>query len=291
MAGALLRKYVPGKGLVSYAKKPKRVVRKNRRAKAVTNTKVFKNKVLAIVNKGRELKKLWSNVSITNNLITIPNGEKIILFRPTATNTDTTLPAYPPIQSLGDTAENYFRVGNQIQPVMFRCKGYCNIDLQNTDNRRTWALPAYCRLVAGFRNRNTPLVMNNNKLQLQGGTTVDVDSSQATPSYEAVLNPFNWAEFKPFYDKTFIVSPMQSDSANWTPSQYKPYFNFDIKYKFPKNAKPLISREEESGANDALFDNRNIYVFMITRQMADQGSQDYYDLTINGTSYFSFYDS
>ncbi len=285
MAGALLKKYVPKK------KRGRPKGAKNKKARAVTNTRVFKNKVLAIVNKGRELKKLWSNVSPSNNLVTIPNGEKILLFRPTATVTDTTLPAFPPIQALGDTAENYFRQGNQVQPVMFRFKGYCNIDTQNIDDRRTWALPSMVRLVAGFRNRNTPLVMNNNKLQLQGGTTVDVDSSTAPPSYEAVLNPFNWAEFKPFYDRTFIISPMQADDANWTPTQYKPYFNFDIKYKFPKNAKNLISREEESGANDALFDNRNIYVMMITRQMGNQGSQDYYDLTVNGTSYFSFYDS
>lgn len=249
------------------------------------------NKVLAIVNKGRELKKLWSNISDTNNTMTIPNGEKILLFTPTATLTDTTLPAYPPIQSLGDTAENYFRQGNQVQPVMFRCKGYCNINTQNLDDRRTWSLPCYVRLVAGFRNRNTPLVMNNNKLQLQGGTTVDIDSTQANPSYEAVLNAFNWAEFKPFYDKTFMVSPMQADDANWTPSQYKSFFKYDIQYKFPKNAKPLISREDENGANDALFDNRNIYVMAIARQMGNQGSQDYYDLTMYGTSYFSFYDS
>ncbi len=285
MAGALLKKYVPKK------KRGRPKGAKNKKARAVTNTRVFKNKVLAIVNKGRELKKLWSNVSPSNNLVTIPNGEKILLFRPTATVTDTTLPAYPPIQALGDTAENYFRNGNQVQPVMFRFKGYCNINTQNIDDRRTWALPSYVRLVAGFRNRNTPLVMNNNKLQLQGGTTVDIDSTGATPSYEAVLNSFNWAEFKPFYDRTFIVSPMQADDANWTPSQYKSFFNFDIKYKFPKNAKNLISREDESGANDALFDNRNIYVMMITRQMGNQGSQDYYDLTVNGTSYFSFYDS
>ena len=286
MAGAILKKYVPKKrrGRPKGSKnKPKQTVKLTHR--------VFRNKVLAIVNKGRELKKLWSNVSPSNNLVTIPNGEKILLFRPTATVTDTTLPAYPPIQSLGDTAENYFRQGNQVQPVMFRFKGYCNIDTQNIDDRRTWALPSMVRLVAGFRNRNTPLVMNNNKLQLQGGTTVDVDSSTAPPSYEAVLNSFNWAEFKPFYDRTFIISPMQADDANWTPTQFKPYFNFDIKYQFPKNAKNLISREDESGANDALFDNRNIYVMMICRQMGNQGSQDYYDLTINGTSYFSFYDS
>lgn len=283
MPAGKLTKYVPGRRSTKPRKRP--------RPYKKLKSKAFKNKVLAIVNKGRELKKLWSNISPTNSLITIPNGEKILLFTPTATLIDTTLPAYPPIQALGDTAENYFRQGNQVQPVMFRCKGYCNIDTQNIDDRRTWALPSFCRLVAGFRNRNTPLVMNNNRLQLQGGTTVDVDSSTASPSYEAVLNPFNWAEFKPFYDKTFIVSPMQADDANWTPSQYKSFFNFDIKYKFPKNAKPLISREEESGANDALFDNRNIYVFMITRQMGDQGSQDYYDLTVNATSYFSFYDS
>ncbi len=285
MAGALLKKYVPKRR----RGRPKGA--KNKKARAITNTKAFHNKVVAIVNKGRELKKLWSNVSPSNNTITIPNGERIILFRPTATTVDTTLPAYPPIQSLGDTAENYFRVGNQVQPVMFRFKGYCNIDTQNVDDRRTWALPSYVRLVAGFRNRNTPLVMNNNKLQLQGGTTVDVDSTGATPSYEAVLNSFNWAEFKPFYDRTFLVSPMSADDANWNPNLYKPYFSFDVKYKFPKNAKNLISREDESGANDALFDNRNIYVMMITRQMGNQGSQDYYDLTINGTSYFSFYDS
>ena len=286
-----MKKYVPGRGLVYPKRRGRPKGAKNKKARQVTNTRVFKNKVLAIVNKGRELKKLWSNVSPSNNLVTIPNGEKILLFRPTATVTDTTLPAYPPIQALGDTAENYFRQGNQVQPVMFRFKGYCNIDTQNVDDRRTWALPSMVRLVAGFRNRNTPLVMNNNKLQLQGGTTVDVDSSTAPPSYEAVLNAFNWAEFKPFYDRTFIISPMQADDANWTPTQYKPYFNFDIKYKFAKNAKNLISREEESGANDALFDNRNIYVMMIARQMGNQGSQDYYDLTVNGTSYFSFYDS
>ncbi len=284
MAGALLKKYVP-------KKRRGRPKGSKNKPKAKMTQRIFRNKVLAIVNKGRELKKLWSNVSPSNNLVTIPNGEKILLFRLTATVTDTTLPAYPPIQALGDTAENYFRQGNQVQPVMFRFKGYCNIDTQNVDDRRTWALPSYVRLVAGFRNRNTPLVMNNNKLQLQGGTTVDVDSSTAPPSYEAVLNSFNWAEFKPFYDRTFIISPMQADDANWTPTQFRPYFNFDIKYKFPKNAKNLISREEESGANDALFDNRNIYVMMICRQMGNQGSQDYYDLTINGTSYFSFYDS
>ncbi len=169
--------------------------------------------------------------------------------------------------------------------------GYAYIKTENIDDKRLWALPSQVRLIAGFRNRNTPLVMGNSKLQLQGGTTVDVDSSTATPSYEVVLNPFNWAEFKPFYDRTFKVSPQQEDSDNWSPSQYKPYFNFDIKYKFPKNAKPLISREDENGANDALFDNRNIYVMAISRQMANQGSQDYYTIHFFGTSYFSFYDS
>lgn len=264
---------------------------KGSKNKPKTRIPMTYNRVLSIVNKGRELKKLWSNISPDNNELDIPNGERLILFRPTATVTDTTLPAYPPIQSLGDTAENYFRNGNQVQPVMFRCKGYAYIKTENVDDKRLWAIPSKIRLVAGFRNRNTPLVMGNSKLQLQGGTTVDVDSTGATPSYEAVLNSFNWAEFKPFYDRTFQVSPQQEDTDNWSPSQYKPYFNFDIKYQFPKNAKKLISREDENGANDALFDNRNIYVMAISRQMANQGSQDYYTINFFGTSYFSFYDS
>lgn len=273
----------------NYRKKP---VKRNRNIKRKPyNNPTFKSKVLAIVNKGRELKKLWSNISQSNNTLDIPNGERLLLFTPTATLTDTTLPAYPPIQSLGDTAENYFRQGNQVQPVMFRCKGYAYIKTENVDDKRLWALPSKVRLVAGFRNRNTPLSIFNNKMQLQGGTSVDIDSSQTLASYEAVLNSFNWAEFKPFYDKTFQVSPQQEDTDNWSPSQYKPYFNFDIKYNFPKNAKPLISREDENGSNDALFDNRNIYVLAISRQMANQGSQDYYQLSFFGTSYFSFYDS
>lgn len=249
---------------------------------------ITKNKILSIVNKGRELKKLWSKISPNNPNLTIPNGERILLFNPTATLVDTTLPAYPPIQSLGDTAENYFRQGNQIQPVMFRCKGYAYIANQNVDDKRMWATPTNVRLVAGFRNRSTPLVIGNPKLQLQGGTTVDIEGNSA---YEAVLNPFNWAEFKPFYDKTFQVTPVQDDDANFTSTQFKSWFNFDIKYHFPKNAKKLISRETEGGANDALFDNRNIYVMAISRQLAQMGSQDYYNITFYGTSYFSFYDS
>lgn len=146
----------------NYRKKPAKKNNYNRRKSS--NKQTFKNKVLAIVNKGRELKKLWSNISASNNTLDIPNGERLLLFTPTATLLDTSLPAYPPIQSLGDTAENYFREGNQVQPVMFRCKGYAYIKTENVDDKRLWALPSKVRLVAGFRNRNTPLSIFNNKM-------------------------------------------------------------------------------------------------------------------------------
>lgn len=258
---------------------------KNRRRRYTRRMKkrpayVTRNQVLKIVQKGREKKRLWMEVrDIETNQLQLPNDEKIITFNDN-NNQQYSVPNYT---ILGDNADN--RTGAQIQPSRFNFKGYAFINDPDNDN---FKYLTHVRVVFGFRNQTALLSTGNSKLQLQGDTTVDL----AAAEYQAVLNSFNWKEFQPFYDRTFKVCPLSASGDNEQKQIYAPnYFHINVKHNFGKNAKKVTTNTSEAGVETIAYNEKNIQMIVIARQMSNLGEIGTIPLTIRGMSSFEFYDS
>ena len=127
---------------------------------------VTKDEVLSMIKKGREIKRVWMEVrDIETNQLNLPNDEKIITFNDND-NQQYLVPNYTIKGNDGNT-----RDGQQIQPSRFTFKGYGFLTANDNDQLK---YVTHVRVVFGFRNQTALLSTGNTKLQLQGGTTVDL---------------------------------------------------------------------------------------------------------------------
>lgn len=242
---------------------------------------------LSAVQKGREIKRTWGSIQTDEvaNQVGVPTGSMVPSFNFSEGNdyyTETCLNATR--QGL----ESEMRIGNAIQPISFNMKGYGvipnNISSGGIDQNQ---YQSHVRLVVGFRRQNTTLTTGNTKLMIEAGKMVPLSDT-----YIDILNPFNWKEFRPFYDRTFKIAPMSTSSSAWTNPYTKNYFHFNVNYKFPRNGKNLETFESSDGTNINLYNNRNIYAMFLVRQMNnDNESVTAYPVEIFSTCSLAFYDA
>jgi hypothetical protein len=271
--------------IAPFRKKP--VANRRRRPRRKTGTKMTASKVrtiaLTAVNKTREIKRLWGKINQTedNNNVAVPTGTNVpgFLF-------SDGLNAYESscLNLTHQGLENENRIGNIIQPVSFNLKGYGIIGTNTSDNANIYQ--SHVRVVCGFRRQSSLLTPSNGNLMMEGGVTAPLNFD-----YRDIINGFNWKEFRPFYDKTFRIAPISQKADNFTNPYTKNYFHFNIKHKFPMNEK-LVSLEDDLGQTTNLYNNKNIYVMFIVRQMNNDN-----DLILNApleifaNSMFAFHDA
>ena len=232
------------------------------------------------VNKTRGIKRLWGTQTEAAEVLPIPSGN---LVPSHVFSEGTTAYATSCLNLTHQGIENEMRIGNQINPLRFTYKGYGYININTSDN--TTVGQTHVRLAVGFRRQADTLNTAISNLMMEGGRSVDL-----TGTYQDILNPFNWKEFRPFYDKTFEIAPASSLVNNYTNPFLKNYFHFNVDYKFPPNS-TLTSVESESGSVDELYNQNNIYVLFIARQMENGGAATTQTCKILATSLFQFHDA
>jgi len=260
---------------------------RRRRPRRKTAPKMTASRVKSIalnaVNKTREIKRLWGKIDQTsdNNNVAVPTGTNVPGFVfSDGSNQYTTSCLNLTHQGL----ENENRIGNVIQPVNFNLKGYGIIGTNTSNNTNIYQ--SHVRVVCGFRRQASLLTPSNGNLMIEGGVT-----SPLTFDYKDILNGFNWKEFRPFFDKTYKIAPSSVTSSNFTNPYTRNYFHFNIKHKFPMNDK-LVSLEDDLGQTTNLYNNKNIYVMFIVRQMNnDNDIVTNAPLEIFANSMFAFHDA
>ena len=264
---------VPAKG--ASKSKPK-VNRRKPKGKQVNLRQMIRSEV----NKTREIKRLWGVQTEADNTFTTPSGDFIpthIFSEGTTAYTSTTL------NITRQGLENENRIGNIIQPLRFTYKGYAYIEDNTLDNVAIGQ--CHVRLAVGLRRQASPLSIVQSNLMMEGGKTVNLGGT-----YQDILNPFNWKEFRPFYDKTFQIAPRSQLTNNFTNPNLKNYFHFNVDYKFGEG-KELVALEDEFGSTFNLYNNDNIYVVFICRQMQNGGQASEADCKVLATSLFQFHDA
>lgn len=252
-----------------------------RKSKSSRKTSITKQDVIQLIDKGREIKRAWGIQSESANLLTIPDGSLVsqVIIGEGANAYSTSC-----LNFTKQGLENENRIGNLVKPVRFTYKGYGYIENNTQDN--TAIAQTHVRVVAGFRRQGSPLNTSQSNLQMEGGKTVPLSTS-----FTAILNDFNWKEFRPFYDKTFQIAPSSQLSSNFTNPYLKNYFQFNIDHKFSSTADNLVSLEDQFGNTAELYNNNNIYVLFISRQMQNGGTVTNADCRIWATSLFQFTDA
>lgn len=249
--------------------------------KSNRKSSMTKKDVLELIDSGREMKKLWGQTSEANNMLVVPSGNLVVT---NVFSEGTTAYSSKCLNLTRQGLENENRVGNVVKPVRFTYKGYCYIEDNTLDN--TSIGQTHIRVVAGFRRQSSVLNDAIGNLQMNGGKSVPLPTN-----YSAILNSFNWKEFRPFYDKTFQVAPSSQLSSNFTNPLLKNYFHFNIDHKFSATVDNLVSQEDSLGSTDELYNQNNIYVIFIARQMQNGGAATVQDARVWATSLFQFTDA
>lgn len=268
------------KPVAKRSRAPKRRPRR-RRSTAMTATKV-RSIALKAVEKTREVKRLWGAINTTEsaNVLSVPTGSLVPSF---VYSEGTTAYVTTCLNLTKQGLENENRIGNILQPLRFTLKGYGQI----TDNT-TAGIPVnlcHVRVICGFRRQKSLLNTSLGNLMMQGGTEVPLQGN-----YEDIINSLNWKEFKPFYDKVFKIAPTASNANNFTTPFTKNYFHYNIDHKFGSQ-ESLVSNEESDGTTANLYNNKNIYVMFLCRQMNNDNDTGSLNCKLFGTSLFQFHDA
>ncbi len=264
--------------------------RPRRRAPRKKSTAMTASKVRSIalkaVEKTREIKRLWGKIkseNSDNNNVAIPTGTNVpgFLFSD-GTNQYETSNLVLTHQGL----ENENRIGNVIQPLRFNLKGYGFIESTLDNNFSPGEMMTHVRVVCGFRRQASILTPSQGNLMMEGGVEGPLNFN-----YTDIINGFNWKEFRPFYDKVYKVCPTKRSTDNYTQPFVKNYFHFDIKHKFGPQEQ-LVSLEDDAGLTTNMYNNKNVYVMFIARQMNnDNDVVSDKPLEIYATSLFQFHDA
>ena len=271
-----------------FTKKPvaKRKPRKTRRTNKKGSRTKLEDMITSIVNKQvnktREIKKLWGAINTTEsaNILTVPKGSVVPSFV-FSEGTDAYVTTCLNLTKQG--LENENRIGNVLQPIRFTLKGY-GVVTQNT-NAQFETNISHVRVVCGFRRQKSLLNTSLGNLMMNGGTEVPLQGN-----YEDIINSFNWKEFRPFYDKTYKIGVPAYTTNNWQSAYPKNYFHYNIDHKFSPNEQ-LVSNEESDGTTANLYNNKNIYVLFLCRQMSNAGDDGTLTCKLFGTSLFQFHDA
>lgn len=266
---------------------PYRKVNKGYKKRRVTKRKMMRKPlsirqvraINTLVNKGRELKRFYSNVIDLN---CAPNANVDMEFQPKlASGQPARLGATHVVK--GD--EPYEREGAQIQPVYFKAK--CLIKYLSPSTRAAYD-EALVRVVFYHKNSRFYSSVSGSAMQIENG-----DHTAVPNTISGIWNDFNFLECNPFYDRTFKLTPGQIYDAgepdimttgNNTPQSKM----FTVIHKYGPNAKPMTCQGD---ANGDLFNSKNIQGLMIVRLTNNQTTVSVNTVRLNAQCEFGFRDA
>lgn len=212
-------------------KKPQRRNNKKRIMRRRKPRQNFKNRVLAIVNKNRELKRLYFNIDEDQ---VSPSGSKFLSFSyPSASGYSSSVVSNR-VNRVSGEDYSYSRSGLELTPKYWEWKGivkYQGFSTQAGYDEIT------VRLVLGFVDGdNAPLADGDADLQLSNGNSIAL-----TADYAAIMRRFNWRKFRPVKDIKFKLQPASqyvNTGTNTTAHNSAPVSKMiSLKHYFGKNPK------------------------------------------------------
>ena len=256
-----------------YTKNPTNKKRRIRRKPKMN----FKKRVLSIVNKNREMKRLF--FTIDEDAMSVTGSQMLTFAYPNTTNANTTV-----ANRVLRGSNSYQRNGEEITPKYFQLKGIMKYQGSSFNSGYDEIM---VRVVAGFVDGdNAPLLDGDSQLQLSNGLEVGLSSD-----YTAIMRKFNWKKFRPFYDRTTKLQPsnfvVTNPTANSTTGNNvgAPISRFlNIKHYFGKDCK------NQTYNNSQYQQSGNIQVLVISRTTNDDVLVTTNDLEISAEGHFSFYD-
>ena len=242
----------------------------------------FKDKVLQIVNKNREMKRLYFTV---DEDVMSPAGSQFLTFQyPSATGYVGSVVANKVIRSSGDSY-SYSRDGLEITPRFFEWSGVVKYQGVSTNGGYDEVM---IRMVLGVVDgTNAPLASGDSELQLTNGTTAGISSD-----YSAIMRRFNWKKFRPLQEKVFKLQPASyatSGGGNTTTGhnvgapvskmvRFRHYFG-----KNPKNITYPTSGSSQGNSG-------NLQLLIMSRSTNDDAIVTTNSIETSGEGHFAFYD-
>lgn len=232
-----------------------------------------------LVNKGRELKRFYTNVI---NLNCAPNANVDMEFQPKLESGE---PARLGATHVIKGDEPYEREGAQIQPVYFKAK--CLLKYLSPSTRAAYD-EALVRVVFYHKNGRFYSSVNSADVQLENG-----DQTTVPNTISAIWNDFNFKNVNPFYDRTFKLQPgMIMDAGEpdiMTTGNSSPQSAmFTVVHKYGPNAKPMTCQGDQNGD---LFNSKNIQGLMIVRLTNNQTTVSVNTVRLNAQCEFGYRDA
>lgn len=295
--------YVPAQRKKGWKRRSRRPSTTNLGKKRRTNGGVSRSQVLAIVNKGREIKRLPLAVGVVTTAIEADRTAMQLLIPGFYIGALAQVTQPDCLNKLEQGTGNYDRMGGAVQPRRWTFDGQLDCDMMYPDPQveptSSFSPTLGVRVVFGFRNKPTALSATSSNLMLSCGTTTQLtDSENQGP--EALNTPFNWEIFQPFYDKVHIIQPPGAyDLGGETKSlgMFGPsHKQIHVDYNFGPNAKDIVCIRDPDAAT--LANDRNIFGLMIIRPLSGVTGDGKYttfysnmNVNLTGRTMYTFADS
>ena len=258
-------------------RKPNNKKRMIRRRKPTQN---FKNRVLAIVNKNRELKRLYFTIDEEQ---VGPSGSKFLSFSyPSASGYSNSVVSNR-VNRVSGEDYSYSRSGLELTPKYWEWKGvvkYQGFSTQAGYDEIT------VRIVLGFVDAdNAPLADGDGGLQLSNGNSIAL-----TADYAAIMRRFNWRKFRPIKDIKFKLQPATQNvntGTNTTAFNSAPISKMlTLKHYFGRNPKNQVYQS----VNNDYPNQGNLQMLIITRPTNDDTLITTNNVEVTGEGHFAYYD-
>lgn len=247
--------------------------------------KELKNYVTAIVNKGREKKRLYSQV---DEVQMDPYTGTILLNHSSGSGGN--LYIFNSLEQ-GDTSHS--RTGTCVQPISFDFTGLVRFGGPSNDVR---AREIQLRVSIGFLGSMVDSMDEN----MSAFTTRQIFLKNGTPTVPAgdftdLYRDYNWKLFRPFYDKVVPMQPPADLTFNSANPTYvamtgpRDYARIKCHYTWPKNAKQMVYPSDTD--TSYIANNYNIVVLLIARAMSDDAVVSVLTLETTAWSRFMFTDA
>ena len=272
-----------------YAKKPMKKRRPQRKRGIARQN--FKNRVLAIVNKNREMKRLF--FEIQENTI-VPGGTGFLNFTyPGATGYTATTISNKVLRLQGDST-SFSRDGNEITPKYWEWKGI--VKYQGA-SKRSGLEEVTVKMVLGYVDGdNAPLSETDNELQLSNGTNAPI-----TTDYQGMIRRWNWKKFKPVAERVFKLAPagytQSTDNAlSAVGENLTTGFNSDapvskvvsFKHYFGKNPRNIVY----PNSGNVRANDRNLQLLIMSRHTNSDGNEisTSRNIEVSGEGHYAYMD-
>ena len=234
---------------------------------------VSRSQVLAIVNKGREIKRLPLSIGLVTTAIEADRTAMQLLIPGYYIGALAQVTQPDCLNKLEQGTGNYDRMGGAVQPRRWTFDGQLDCDMMFPDPQveptASFSPTLGVRVVFGFRNKPTALSATSSNLMLSCGTTTQLSDTE-NQGPEALNTPFNWEIFQPFYDKVHIIQPPgaydfggEAKSLGMFGPSHK---QIHVDYNFGPNAKDIVCIRDPDAST--LANDHNIFGLMIIRPLS-----------------------